>query len=223
MSGGTLAAATPGAKADAATHGAKIDAATHGAKTNAAMHGAKTNAAMRPRRIAVLGAESSGKSTLAAALAGHYGTLWVPEYLREFVETEGRVPRADDQFGIAATQQRREDEAAARASAFLFCDTTPLMTAVYSLHYFHGVDAGLARLAARHDYARTLVTAPDAPWEPDGLQRESAAVRQQVHGLLIGELQRRGIPYMLLRGELATRMEQAREYLAAGLSNAGYR
>lgn len=171
--------------------------------------------AARPPRVAVLGAESSGKSTLAAALADHYGTLWVPEYLREFVETEGRVPRAEDQFGIAAMQQRREDDAAARASGLLFCDTTPLMTAVYSLHYFHGIDARLARLAARHDYAWTLVTAPDAPWEADGLQRESEAVRQRVHALLTGELRRRGIPYMLLRGELAQRMQQARDYLAA--------
>ena len=48
-------------------------------------------------RVAILGAESSGKSTLAAALAERYGTVWVPEYLREFVETQGRVPVAADQ------------------------------------------------------------------------------------------------------------------------------
>jgi NadR type nicotinamide-nucleotide adenylyltransferase len=172
------------------------------------------NTATRPRRVAVLGAESSGKSTLAAALAARYGTLWVPEYLREFVETEGRVPRAGDQVGIAATQLMREDAAAALTDSYLFCDTTPLMTAVYSLHYFHGIDAALARLAARHDYARTLVTAPDAPWEADGLQRESEAVRQTVHTLLISELQQRGIPYKLLRGELSARIDAACDYLA---------
>jgi nicotinamide riboside kinase len=88
------------------------------------------------------------------------------------------------------------------------------MTAVYSLHYFHGIDVALARLAARHDYARTLVTAPDAPWEADGLQRESEAVRQTVHRLLISELQQRGIPYKLLRGELSARIDEASDYLA---------
>lgn len=170
--------------------------------------------AARTRRVAIVGAESSGKSTLAAALAVHYGTLWVPEYLREFVETQGRVPRAEDQAGIAATQQDREDAAAARTDSYLFCDTTPLMTAIYSLHYFHGVDAALARLAARHDYGWTLVTAPDAPWEADGLQRESEAVRQAVHTLLISELQQRGIPYKLLRGDLSARIDEASDYLA---------
>jgi nicotinamide riboside kinase len=61
------------------------------------------------KRIAILGAESTGKSTLAPALAARYGTLWVPEYLREFVETQQRVPFEDDQIDIARTQRARED------------------------------------------------------------------------------------------------------------------
>ena len=55
-------------------------------------------------RVAILGAESTGKSTLAAALAQRHHTLWVPEYLREFVETEQRVPFEDDQVRIAQIQ-----------------------------------------------------------------------------------------------------------------------
>ncbi|MDL2357824.1 MAG: ATP-binding protein, partial [Pseudomonadota bacterium] len=136
-------------------------------------------------RIAILGAESTGKSTLAAALAAHYGTVWVPEYLREFVATEARVPFEGDQFGIALEQAAREDAAAAQARHFLFCDTTPLMTAIYSGVYWGRIDAQLAALARRGAYALTLVAAPDLPWVADGLQRESAAVRQQVHQALI--------------------------------------
>jgi NadR type nicotinamide-nucleotide adenylyltransferase len=164
-------------------------------------------------RVAILGAESSGKSTLAAALAARYGTLWVPEYLREFVEERQRVPRADEQFLIAGMQLRREDEAAPRAGKFLFCDTTPLMTAVYSGYYFHGADAGLEALAARHDYAFTLVAAPDTPWQADGLQRDSADARQAVHQRLLDELRRRGFPYLLLRGDLPERLAQAGQLL----------
>ena len=115
-------------------------------------------------RVAILGAESSGKSTLAAALAARYGTIWVPEYLREFVETERRVPYETDQAGIARTQLERENDAAALASRFLFCDTTPFMTALYSRVYWQRVDSQLAALEAAHDYAYTLVAAPDGPW-----------------------------------------------------------
>jgi NadR type nicotinamide-nucleotide adenylyltransferase len=167
----------------------------------------------QPLRVAIVGAESSGKSTLAAALAIHYGTVWVPEYLREFVETYGRVPHEEDQYGIARTQMEREDEAAPQASRFLFCDTTPLMTGLYSRWYWGRVDAQLAELERRHDYAFTLVTAPDSPWEADGLQRESDAVRQTIHEQVLHALDERGIRYLMVTGSLPQRMLQATRYL----------
>lgn len=165
------------------------------------------------QRLAILGAESSGKSTLAAALAAHYGTLWVPEYLREFVEEQGRVPAESDQFFIARTQMEHEDAAAALAQRYLFCDTTPLMTAIYSRWYWQRVDAQLAQLERRHEYAFTLVTAPDCPWEADGLQRESEAVRQTIHEQVLQVLAQRGIGYLLVSGSLAERMQQAVDLL----------
>jgi NadR type nicotinamide-nucleotide adenylyltransferase len=164
-------------------------------------------------RIAILGAESTGKSTLAEALAMYYDTVWVPEYLREFVETRGRVPDEEDQFGIAREQHAREDAAAPAASRFLFCDTTPLMTAVYSQHYWGRVDQQLAALAAPHDYAFTLVSAPDLPWEPDGLMRDSDEVRQAVHRLLVDMLEQRGVRFLLVRGGLTNRLRQAEDAL----------
>ena len=166
-------------------------------------------------RIAILGAESTGKSTLAPRLAAHYGTLWVPEYLREFVETQQRVPFEDDQLGIARTQRAREDEMAASREArrFLFCDTTPLLTAVYSRIYWGRVPPELLALEAEHDYALTLVAGLDLPWVPDGLQRESEAVRRQVHECLLAVLRERGIPFTLVEGDLPRRMRQVEALL----------
>ncbi|RJG15537.1 AAA family ATPase [Massilia cavernae] len=159
-------------------------------------------------RVALLGAESSGKSTLAAALATHFDTVWVPEYLREFVDTKGRVPVEHEQLGIARTQMEREYAAAAVANRFLFCDTTPLMTAIYSRHYWGRLDEELAELELVHDYAFTLVTAPDSPWTPDGLQRESDEVRQRVHGEVMRVLDERAIPFMVVTGSLPERVMQ---------------
>lgn len=172
------------------------------------------NASARPLRVAILGTASSGKSTLAAALARRHQTLWVPEYLREFVDTEGRVPVARDQFPIARTQLEREDAAAAQAHGWLFCDTTPLMTAVYSRHYFGGIDAQLERLVAQHGYHRTLVMAPDIPWQADGLHRECEQVSRIVQDLLLEELARRAIPYTTVRGSLDQRLTQVDALLA---------
>ena len=168
-----------------------------------------------PARIAILGAESTGKSTLAPALAARYGTLWVPEYLREFVETERRVPFEHDQPAIARAQREREDALAASKDAgrFLFCDTTPLMTAVYSRIYWGRVPLALLEMEAAHDYAATLVAGLDLPWVPDGLQRESEAVRKQVHECLLAVLCERGIPFTLLEGDLAQRLRQVEDLL----------
>lgn len=159
-------------------------------------------------RIAILGAESSGKSLLAEALARRYQTLWVPEYLREFVDTQQRVPREEEQILIATTQVQRENELLKRANNWLFCDTTPLMTAIYSRHYFIQADAALAQLEQSHSYDFTLVTAPDFPWSADGLQRESASVRQRVHEELLTVLDDREIPFLLVEGSLQHRIEQ---------------
>jgi NadR type nicotinamide-nucleotide adenylyltransferase len=166
-------------------------------------------------RVAILGAESSGKSTLAEALAATYGTLWVPEYLREFVDSSGRVPYEADQYAIARTQLERENEAAARARRFLFCDTTPLMTALYSRIYWQRVDAQLAALESKHEYGVTLVAAPDGPWVADGLMRESAEVRQRVHAMVLATLDERRIPFVLVEGSLPRRLRQVETLLGA--------
>ncbi len=167
------------------------------------------------KRIAILGAESSGKSSLAEQLAAGYGTVWVPEYLREFVETHQRVPVEGDQFHIASTQVAREDRALALAHEFLFCDTTPLMTAIYSRFYFVQADAPLLKLTRQRVYDFTIVTAPDLPWTPDGLQRESEAMRQLVHEELLRELQARTIPYLLVNGDMPHRLSQVHAALTA--------
>ena len=88
-------------------------------------------------RIAIVGAESTGKTALARALAGRLAELtgrrctWVGEWLRHWCEREGRTPRPDEQAAIAEHQHRLIDAAAA-AHDLVVCDTTALMTAVYS-------------------------------------------------------------------------------------------
>lgn len=164
------------------------------------------------RRVAIVGAASAGKSTLAARLAARHGTVWVPEYLREFVDTHGRMPQAQDQFVIARTQVEREQAALARASGYLFCDTTPLMTAVYSRHYFGGIDDALEQLVRRCHYDVTLVCASDIPWEPDGM-RETLDQCAIIAGLLFDELDKRNIAYTLVAGDAAQRLLKAEQAL----------
>lgn len=145
-------------------------------------------------RIANVGAESTGKTALARALAARLGDLtglrstWVPELLRQWCDEHQRTPRQDEQGAIADAQQRLIDTAAA-SHDLVVCDTTPLMTAVYSAQVFgdHRLDA--PALAWQRGFDLTLLTALDLPWVADGLQRDGAHVRepvdQRIRALLI--------------------------------------
>jgi nicotinamide riboside kinase len=140
---------------------------------------------MAPRLICLIGAECTGKTTLAQALAEHMGGLWVPEYLRGFTDAKGRTPEQHEQLAILQEQVRMEtaalDAARRLPCAWVFCDTAPLLTAVYSDHVFgdESLYPEARRLHAR--YALTLLLEPDIPWVADGLQRDGVAERLLVH------------------------------------------
>lgn len=173
-------------------------------------------------RIAIVGAESTGKSTLAvelaSALAQQTGLdcVSVPEWLREWCEREGRTPRRDEQRAIAEEQQRRIDEAATRHD-LIVCDTTPLMTAVYSRMLFddHALVADATRWQADHHV--TLLTSLDLPWIADGLQRDGAHVRGPVDTLLRELLAVHGLDWSLVAGRGSQRLQHALDAVAPAL------
>ena len=162
--------------------------------------------------IAVLGAESTGKTELARALAnrltqrGIAATL-VPEYLREWCEREGRTPRPDEQAGIAAEQGRRIAQAARHGVAV--ADTTALMTAVYSDLLFDDASLYADALDVQSSYAVTLLTAHDLPWVADGLQRDGPHVREPVDTLVRAALRRAGVSYAVVHGRGSERLANA--------------
>jgi nicotinamide riboside kinase len=170
-------------------------------------------------RIAIVGAESTGKSTLAQALAPRLAQLTglrctaVPEWLRQWCDDHGRTPQPDEQAAIAHQQQALIDAAAADHDVVV-CDTTPLMTAVYSGKLFadHSLDA--YAIAQQHHCALTLLTALDLPWVADGLQRDGPQVRgpvdDRVRALLIGA----GLPWALVAGTGEARLQAAVDAVA---------
>ena len=115
-------------------------------------------------RIAIVGAESTGKTTLAQALAKHIAQLtglrsaWVPEVLRAWCDEHGRTPRADEQHGLALAQTAAIEHAAAHNDV-LVCDTTALMTAVYSRLLFHDTSLEVTAVQAK-DVVRKDTAAP---------------------------------------------------------------
>ncbi|RTL23548.1 MAG: hypothetical protein EKK52_03560 [Burkholderiales bacterium] len=166
------------------------------------------------RLVALLGAECTGKSTLAAALARHCNAGLVSEYLREWCDAHGRTPLQHEQAHIAAEQAARID-AAARQHALVFCDTTPLITALCSEHYFDDPSLMPAALDFQRRCALTLLCAPDLPWEADGIQRDGPAVRARFDARLRAALQGHRLGWVEIRGHQDMRLQAALGALAA--------
>jgi HTH-type transcriptional repressor of NAD biosynthesis genes len=164
------------------------------------------------RRVAILGGESSGKTTLARALALELATVWAPEYGRQLWERQGGVLGFGDMLHIGRQQCAREQALAQQAYRWLVCDTSPLVTAFYSEALFGAVDPALQQLSQR-PYAVTFVCAPAFPFVQDGT-RQDAAFRQRQHAWYLAELARRGVAYTLLEGAVGARVAQAARTLA---------
>lgn len=166
------------------------------------------------RRIAIVGAESTGKTTLAASLAAHFSTAWVPEYARDYLAARGGICRRDDLPVIARGQAESEERLAGRAQRYLFCDTDLVTTGLWSERYFGEVDPEVERLAAAGTYALTLLCENDVPWEADGL-RDSPGHRAWFRKRFASELASRGRPFRVLSGSKEERLGTAAAAVAA--------
>jgi nicotinamide riboside kinase len=160
--------------------------------------------------IALLGAECTGKTTLANALTSHWqatgrDAVVVPEYLRQWCQSHARTPLTHEQAHIAHAQQMHIDTAAAE-HAWVFADTTALSTAVYSDYYFADHSLYPPALAAQRAYSATLLLLPDLPWHEDGLQRDSPSVREGVSTLLHKVLDTAQLPYQKVYGTESDRL-----------------
>lgn len=172
--------------------------------------------------VALLGAESTGKTTLAAEIGAALATRGieaevVAEFLREFCDAHARTPRRDEQAAIAATQTARIDAAAGRSDVVV-ADTTALMIAVYSDLVFADTSLYDEALAAQRRIDLTLVTALDLPWQADGLMRDGAHVREPVDAKLRAALARAGIATTTIAGAGPGRVAAALAAIDAALA-----
>jgi nicotinamide riboside kinase len=176
--------------------------------------------------IALLGAESTGKSDLAVALVaaltteGH-SAVAVSEYLREFCDAHRRTPLQSEQAHIAQVQSERIQQAAHEFD-IVVADTTALMTAAYSDFVFADKSLYASALQAHQACDITLLSALDLPWQADGVQRDGPHVREPVDALLRAALADASVNYSVVFGTGAARLESALKVVNRALSHSNF-
>jgi NadR type nicotinamide-nucleotide adenylyltransferase len=172
---------------------------------------APIDAANRSRlTVAVVGAECSGKTTLASGLAKRFGVPWVPEYARDYLARRSHYDAADVR-AIARGQQRAED-AATSENDLVFADTDLVVIKVWwSVRYGGGdewIDASLDALLAEDRARAYLLPTPDIPWTPDPL-REHPNERPALHARYKRLLDDLGVQYIEVSGSEEQRLDAA--------------
>ncbi|MFJ3906760.1 AAA family ATPase [Streptomyces sp. NPDC090025] len=194
------------------------------------------------RRIVVLGAESTGTTTMARALAAHYrarggvwaDTRWVPEYGREYsamklAELRAERPGADwsdvsfhsaDFPVIALRQAELEEEAARTGSPVLICDTDAFATTIWHERYMGSSSPGTGEIAARgRQHLWLLTDHRGVAFEDDGL-RDGEHLRPWMTARFLTQLAHTGRRTVVLTGpheeRLATAVAAVDALLAEG-------
>ena len=174
-------------------------------------------------KIALLGAESTGKTQLAEAITaslrsqGH-SVSPIPETLRLWCDQAARTPQADEQWAIAQAQSARIAQAS--ESTYLVADTTALMTAVYSDLLFGDHSLYAMALEQQRGFDLTLVTGLDLPWVADP-QRDGPHSRAPVDACLRAALARGNLPYQVVYGKDLARVRNALHAIESIASRAG--
>ncbi len=168
-------------------------------------------------KVVLYGPESTGKTTLAKQLAAHYKTLWVPEFMREYLEekwkTEKQLVAKKDLLPIAKGQLAIERKVSEKVDNLLICDTNLLELKVYSEYYYEGYCPEFIRNeATKNDTNFYLLTYIDTPWEPDIL-RDRPNAREEMFRIFEAELKKNNFPYQVLTGNEEERFDKAVEII----------
>ena len=166
-------------------------------------------------RVCFHGAESTGKSSLASALAAEFGCPLVPEYGRIYAETRGTEFTQEALLTIAREQDRLMREAVSGDPPLVLLDTDPLMTAAWAQMLLGEIPPEMLSYEKAELY---LLFAPDVPWVLDGTRFFGLhEARHQFSEIAEDLLRQCGVRYETISGKWPAREAQARAAISATL------
>ena len=174
-------------------------------------------------KVAILGAESTGKTTLSRDLAEHFDSFWVPEYMRTYLQEKWDDKQLtctwEDLLPIAQGQTALENKLAKQTAQlpsknrYLFCDTSLFELMVYANWYYGDCPEALTKAALAHHYDLILLTKVDIPWVADDL-RDSPYQREEISEYFASQLTHHQKPFCRIGGDRDDRVRQVVDWLS---------
>ena len=163
------------------------------------------------KKIAIIGPESTGKSTLSRQLAEHYQTVWCPEYARDYLTQYGSNYTFGDLLIIAKGQKALIEKTVARAAKdFCFIDTEMYVMKVWCEVVFNNCHTWILKEVARQQYDLFLLCNTDLPWAEDKLREyPDLEMRQRLFHMYKDICINSGVPWVEIGGQEAERLQQA--------------
>lgn len=165
------------------------------------------------KKIAILGAESTGKTTLCQQLAKHYHTLFVPEFARDYFNIHDINNYSLEDLDIIAKKQiELENQFITQANTILICDTTLITIKIWSLHKFNKVSDFISNSITLMNYDLYLISNNDVPWIEDN-QRKDKNIREHIFEMNQSELQKINANYEILKGINQSKLNNAINFI----------
>ena len=176
------------------------------------------------RKIAILGPESSGKTTLCQALAQHLQCPYAQKYARFYRPANPSVYTESDLLAILHGQQRWTqqaiDSAKHQGSSWVIVDTEATVLAVWAHMSLGYVPELIEQACVTQTCTDYLLLAPDLPWEPDPLRSAPALEqRQAIFDQQAMQLSKHHHAYRIIDGNLQERMRNALSALGIDFSD----
>jgi nicotinamide riboside kinase len=175
------------------------------------------------KRIAIVGAESCGKTTLAEALASELKSYVVPEYFRFYwnakkFANDDPIWTSKEFTHIASMQNICEDYAATRSKKILICDTNSFLTSVWHRRYLDFYSSDIDEIIKSRNYDLTLYCPAIIPFVQDGT-RDGELIRPKMSGWIKERLESLQIPFVTMDGSAVERLSQALKLIKQSFGN----
>ena len=167
---------------------------------------------MNPLKIAIIGPESTGKTTLIKKLAHYYKVPFVLEYARDYMNQLDRPYVYDDLLTIAKTQYSSFEQANKSATSIIFSDSSLITIEIWSRDKFNKCDTWISEQIMKEGFDVYLLCGIDIPWQYD-VQREDSNRRLEIFNLHLKYLTQYNFNYHIISGLEESRLKNAIKFL----------